>query len=87
MQAPLTLWDRDAFERRENQSNIAQGLYYGAMVVIAIYNFLIFIVVKDRSYRNLTRFCTHPFVKPLVSHTLKGSDTQLMSAPDRKSVV
>lgn len=50
VQAPLTLWDRDAFERRENQSNIAQGLYYGAMVVIAIYNFLIFIVVKDRSY-------------------------------------
>ncbi|MEE2732764.1 MAG: 7TM diverse intracellular signaling domain-containing protein [Pseudomonadota bacterium] len=50
VQAPLTLWDRDAFERRENQANIAQGLYYGAMVVIAIYNFLIFIVVRDRSY-------------------------------------
>lgn len=50
VQAPLTLWKRDAFENRENQANIAQGLYYGAMLVIAIYNFLIFIVVGERSY-------------------------------------
>jgi len=50
VQAPLTLWQRDAFENRENQANIAQGLYYGAMFVIAIYNFLIFIVVGERSY-------------------------------------
>lgn len=50
VQAPLTLWKRDAFESRENQANIAQGLYYGAMLVIAIYNFLIFIVVGERSY-------------------------------------
>lgn len=50
VQAPLTLWQRDAFERRENQANIAQGLYYGAMVVIAVYNLLIFIVLWERSY-------------------------------------
>ena len=50
VQAPLALWERNAFERRENNSNIAQGLYYGAMVVIAVYNLLIFVVLWERSY-------------------------------------
>lgn len=50
VQAPLTLWERSAFEQRENSSNIAQGLYYGAMVVIAVYNLLIFLVLWERSY-------------------------------------
>lgn len=50
VQAPLTLWRQDAFVRSENNSNIAQGLYYGAMVVIAVYNLLIFLVLLERSY-------------------------------------
>lgn len=50
VQAPLTLWQREAFERVQNHSNIAQGLYYGAMVVIAVYNLLIFLVLWERSY-------------------------------------
>ena len=50
VQAPLTLWQQDAFVRSENNSNIAQGLYYGAMVVIAVYNLLIFLVLLERSY-------------------------------------
>lgn len=50
VQAPLALWQRDAFERTENEVNIAQGLYYGAMVVIAVYNLLIFVVLWERSY-------------------------------------
>lgn len=50
VQAPLSLWEREAFENRENSANIAQGLYYGAMVVIAVYNLLIFLVVWERSY-------------------------------------
>lgn len=50
VQAPLTLWERDAYYRFENTSNIAQGLYYGAMAVIAVYNLLIFFVLLERSY-------------------------------------
>ena len=50
VQAPLTLWQHDAFISSENNSNIAQGLYYGAMVVIAVYNLLIFFVLLERSY-------------------------------------
>ncbi len=50
VQAPLTLWQREAFVSSENNSNIAQGLYYGAMAVIAVYNMLIFLVLLERSY-------------------------------------
>ncbi len=50
VQAPLALWTRDAFEKRQNNSNIAQGFYYGAMVIIAVYNLLIFLVLWERSY-------------------------------------
>jgi diguanylate cyclase len=50
VQAPLTLWQPDAFVSFESNSNIAQGLYYGAMVVIAIYNLLIFLMLLERSY-------------------------------------
>lgn len=50
VQAPLTLWERDAFVSFENNSNIAQGLYYGAMAVIAVYNLLIFLVLLERAY-------------------------------------
>lgn len=50
VQAPLVLWQRDAFESHENRSNIAHGFYYGAMVMIAVYNLLIFLVLLDRSH-------------------------------------
>lgn len=50
VQAPLSLWQRDAFESDENRSNIAHGFYYGAMVMIAVYNLLIFLVLLDRSH-------------------------------------
>lgn len=50
VQAPLTLWEPDAYYSHENFSNIAQGLYYGGLVVIAVYNLLIFLVLWERSY-------------------------------------
>lgn len=50
VQAPLTLWQRNAFEQKENKSNIAQGFYYGAMIVITVYNLMIFMVLWERSY-------------------------------------
>lgn len=50
VQAPLTLWERSAFEKEQGRSNIIYGLYFGAMVVIAVYNLLIFFVLWERSY-------------------------------------
>jgi diguanylate cyclase len=50
VQAPLVLWQSKAFATFENNSNILQGLYYGAMMVIVVYNLLIFCMLWERSY-------------------------------------
>ncbi|HVK98763.1 MAG TPA: diguanylate cyclase [Dongiaceae bacterium] len=50
VQAPLVLWQDHAFSTFENNSTILQGFYYGAMVVIVIYNLLIFFMLWERSY-------------------------------------
>lgn len=50
VQAPLALWQNDAFTSFESNSNLLQGFYYGAMVVIVVYNLLIFFMLWERAY-------------------------------------
>lgn len=50
VQAPINLWQKEAFDHRESESLLVHGLYYGALGVIAIYNLLIFIMLRERSY-------------------------------------
>lgn len=50
MLAPLTLWQQEAFNSYEIDSNILHGLYYGALAILVVYNLLIFLVLRDRSY-------------------------------------
>ena len=50
IQVPLTLWQPDTFTTQAAKTNIIQGLYYGAMLVIVVYNLLIFLALWDRSY-------------------------------------
>ncbi|MDX5298540.1 MAG: hypothetical protein LPK85_06275, partial [Gammaproteobacteria bacterium] len=42
VQAPLTLWQKDIFQSHVTTANILQGFYYGALIIIAIYNLLLF---------------------------------------------
>ena len=50
LQVPIKIWHQDSFYEHESTTNIIHGLYYGAMVIIAAYNFLIFLLLRDRSY-------------------------------------
>lgn len=50
VQAPLTLWDAQHFNSVDDTSTLLQGIYYGGMLTIAIYNLLIFFVLRDRNY-------------------------------------
>jgi hypothetical protein len=50
IQAPFTLWEPQAFHEYEAKSSLLQGLYYGAMAIILVYNLLIFLILWDRSY-------------------------------------
>ena len=47
---PLTLWEPTDFMRYSLQTNLWQALYHGALGVLAIYNFLIFLSLRERSF-------------------------------------
>lgn len=50
VQAPLTLWQADSYAEHATMNNTQQGLYFGAMGAIIIYNLLIYFALRDRSY-------------------------------------
>ena len=50
MQVPLRLWDRAQFFELQQPALMGQGLYFGVMLVMVIYNFFIFLAVRHRSY-------------------------------------
>lgn len=50
MQVPLKLYSRDTFTANTVQYASLQGLYFGCMLVMILYNLFIFLSVKERSY-------------------------------------
>ncbi|RLU02254.1 MAG: diguanylate cyclase [Ketobacter sp.] len=48
--APLTLWGYQRFHTVDFVNTLVQGFYYGGMTSIALYNLLIFFVLRDRNY-------------------------------------
>lgn len=47
---PLTLWTTEAFYRMDSRRNMAHSAYFGAMLVMCIYNLFLFISLRDRNY-------------------------------------
>jgi len=47
---PSTLWLPRAFWEKEEDAQFAFGMYYGILAVMAIFNFFVFISLKDASY-------------------------------------
>lgn len=50
MQVPLTLWDQDAFYATEQSRSMFEGLYYGIILVMILYNLFVFMAVGERSF-------------------------------------
>ncbi|XOZ35076.1 diguanylate cyclase [Halomonadaceae bacterium KBTZ08] len=50
VQVPVTLWDREAFRSRDITANILHGIYFGAFLVIGVYNLLLFFALGERNY-------------------------------------
>ncbi len=50
IQVPLTLWDYSRFYSVDNINTTLEGVYFGGMAAIALYNLLIFFVLRDRNY-------------------------------------
>jgi two-component system, sensor histidine kinase LadS len=47
---PLTVWSPEAFSRMENRRGLIDGCYFGAMMVMIVYNFFVFLSLRDRNY-------------------------------------
>lgn len=50
IQVPLTLWERDSFNAADIGRTAIHGIYYGGLVIIAIYNLLIYLALGERTY-------------------------------------
>ncbi len=50
MQVPLKLWSYDALVERDQNELIASGLYFGAMLIMTLYNLMLFFVLRDRNF-------------------------------------
>jgi len=50
MNLQLKFWRSDGLFQVVQTEQIVLGIYYGALLIMLIYNFLLFIVFKDRSY-------------------------------------
>lgn len=50
MQIPLTLWEPEALLEHQFEQSTLFALFYGAMLVMAVYNLLVFFAVRDASY-------------------------------------
>lgn len=50
VQVPLTLWSYKRFHSVDYVASMLEGIYFGGMGTIALYNLLIFFVLRDRNY-------------------------------------
>lgn len=50
VQAPMSLWSEADFYARDIGHTALQGLYYGGLLIIALYNLLVFTVLRERYY-------------------------------------
>lgn len=47
---PLRLWLEEAFAEHARDSTFVLALYYGALLALALYNLLVYMALRDRSY-------------------------------------
>lgn len=47
---PLRLWSHDAFTAQAVESTLIQGVIFGSVFLITLYNLIIFLAIRDRTY-------------------------------------
>ena len=50
MEFPLIIWAASAFQEKDHIEEFILGMYYGILFVMALFNFLLFISIKDKTY-------------------------------------
>jgi len=50
IQAPIRIWKPSVYQKTDVLTNVIHGFYIGDMLIIGIYNLLIFIALRDKIY-------------------------------------
>ncbi len=50
VQFPVILWDKQALLEKDHQLLIGTGIYYGAMIIMVLYNLVLFLSIRDIKY-------------------------------------
>lgn len=50
IQVPATLWGKDSFYQEHQLNSLLYGIFLGLFIVMILYNFFLYISVKDNSY-------------------------------------
>ncbi|MFD2229230.1 sensor domain-containing diguanylate cyclase [Alkalimarinus sediminis] len=50
LQVPINIWDKETFYSSDISRSVMHGAYFGGLMIIAIYNLLIYFALKERTY-------------------------------------
>lgn len=75
MQVPLTLWEQDAFYAADQGRSMLEGIYYGVVLVMILYNLFVFLAVGERSFLYYVGYIT---AMPLFLASLHGVGFQYL---------
>jgi diguanylate cyclase len=50
LQVPIKLWHPEAHRQADSATNLVHGVYMGGILVIAIYNLLVYLTLRDKVY-------------------------------------
>jgi len=56
LKLPIFFWDQESFTEKTNNQTFFNGIYFGSVLIMALYNLCLFFFVKDRSYANYVIF-------------------------------
>ena len=56
MQVPLTLYTQKAFFERTRDTQLGVGIYYGMLLALLLYNFILFLALRDANYLYYTLY-------------------------------
>ncbi len=56
LKLPIYFWDQQSFTQNTNDQTFFNGIYFGSVLIMALYNLCLFFFIKDRSYANYVIF-------------------------------
>ncbi|KPP97953.1 diguanylate cyclase [Marinobacter sp. HL-58] len=75
MQVPLTLWNQEAYYVAEQSRSLFEGIYYGIVLVMILYNLFVYMAVGERSFLYYVGYIT---AMPLFLASLHGVSFQYL---------